>query len=271
MKHWAGMVWSVVFSFRAFSQEPPLIVAHRGAPDRYAENTLQAFETAFREGADAIEADFRMTADGVIVCIHDKHTGRVAPVKMTVATTDYKRLRALDVSTGRTKESSHIPTFAEVANTVPPGRYFYIEVKGGVGMLPNLLKQIEISDLQDTHLRVISFDPEVIRELKSKRPELTAFWIVSRKRGVIGKIAPSWDRILKTLKESGADGLSANKRHVTSGDVQRILDKGYSFHVWGVEDPETAKTFVEAGTSSVTTKDPAKLMGLKEPETEIDP
>ena len=49
----------------------PAIVAHRGASLRYPENTLAAFRAAVRAGADVIELDARLTADGVPVVMHD--------------------------------------------------------------------------------------------------------------------------------------------------------------------------------------------------------
>ena len=55
----------------------PFLVAHRGASHDAPENTLPAFELAWKQGADAIEGDFHLTSDGKIVCIHDFDTKRV--------------------------------------------------------------------------------------------------------------------------------------------------------------------------------------------------
>lgn len=46
------------------------IVAHRGAHDQVPENTLPAFERAIELGADAVELDVRLTADGIPVVYH---------------------------------------------------------------------------------------------------------------------------------------------------------------------------------------------------------
>ena len=55
----------------------PFIVAHRGASGDAPENTLPAFERAWKQGADAIEGDFHLTADGKIVCFHDFNTRKL--------------------------------------------------------------------------------------------------------------------------------------------------------------------------------------------------
>src|SRR5687767_10794848 len=47
------------------------VIAHRGASGYAPENTLPAFELAIVQGADALELDVRLTADGVPVVIHD--------------------------------------------------------------------------------------------------------------------------------------------------------------------------------------------------------
>jgi glycerophosphoryl diester phosphodiesterase len=60
------------------------VIAHRGASGYAPENTLSAFELAIAQGADALELDVRLTADGVPVVIHDatleRTTGRPAKV-----------------------------------------------------------------------------------------------------------------------------------------------------------------------------------------------
>mgnify|MGYP005855702713 CR=1 FL=1 len=52
------------------------IVAHRGASQEAPQNTIPAFQLAWKQGADAIEGDFHLTKDGNIVCIHDKDIRR---------------------------------------------------------------------------------------------------------------------------------------------------------------------------------------------------
>lgn len=51
---------------------PFLTIGHRGAPWSAVENTLPSFTAALREGANAIETDFCMTADGHVVIWHDR-------------------------------------------------------------------------------------------------------------------------------------------------------------------------------------------------------
>jgi glycerophosphoryl diester phosphodiesterase len=49
----------------------PLVIAHRGACWDAPENTLEAFELAVEQGADFVEFDVRVAADGRLVICHD--------------------------------------------------------------------------------------------------------------------------------------------------------------------------------------------------------
>ncbi|MGW7357373.1 glycerophosphodiester phosphodiesterase [Streptomyces sp. NPDC054802] len=47
------------------------VVAHRGDPYRFRENTLPSLRSALERGGDAVEIDVRLTRDGVPVLLHD--------------------------------------------------------------------------------------------------------------------------------------------------------------------------------------------------------
>lgn len=76
----------------------PLVIAHRGSSAQAPENTLPAFQLAWAQGADGIEADFQLTKDGHIVCFHDKDTERLAGRQLAVAAATLEELRQFDVS-----------------------------------------------------------------------------------------------------------------------------------------------------------------------------
>lgn len=54
-----------------------LTVAHRGDPYVHRENTLPSVRSALAKGADAVEVDVRVTADGVPVLLHDPSLQRL--------------------------------------------------------------------------------------------------------------------------------------------------------------------------------------------------
>lgn len=71
-------VYNAVFQTALFKSTPLprpaaefLVVGHRGSPTKCAENTLLSYETALKEGANAIEIDLCFTADGEVALWHD--------------------------------------------------------------------------------------------------------------------------------------------------------------------------------------------------------
>src|SRR6516225_8007886 len=109
------------------------ITAHRGASWDAPENTLAAVELAWRQGADAVEVDFRLTRDGHIVASHDDSTQRIAGVDVRVHESSLAELRELDFGGWKGAEfaGEPIPTFDELLATLPPGKRFYVEIKCG--------------------------------------------------------------------------------------------------------------------------------------------
>ena len=76
----------------------PMVVAHRGASHRIAEHTLSAYVAAIETGADAVECDVRLTADGVLVCVHDRLIDRTSNGRGAVSELELTRLREMDFS-----------------------------------------------------------------------------------------------------------------------------------------------------------------------------
>lgn len=62
------------------NQEKPVIIAHRGASGYYPEHSGAAYEHAIAMGADFIEPDLVFTADGHLICRHDRYLGTTTNV-----------------------------------------------------------------------------------------------------------------------------------------------------------------------------------------------
>lgn len=244
--------------------DTPKVVAHRGASDRAPENTLPAFRLAWEQGADAIEADVRQTRDGHIVCIHDKTTTRVAGKKLVVRKATLSELRALDVGAyrGDIFRGTRIPTLAEVLATVPEEKSVYIDVKCDVSIVPQLLREIDHSRLESNQVVIISSNKNVAREVKRRSPQYKTAWLVGFNRAIDGRLLPSLATVLRVLGNIKADWLSSGHGNIDQAFIDDIVEEGYKYHVWTVDDPATALRFREWGAESVTTNVPAKLLKL---------
>ena len=259
MRKWFAL--AVLLSAALVYGAEPTIVAHRGASKDAPENTLPAFELAFKQGADAIEGDFHLTKDGHVVCIHDRDTKRVAKVSLNVSRSTLAELRALDVGIrkGEPFKGTRIPTIAEVFAAIPAKKKIFIEIKCGEEIIPPLLAEIKKSGLENEQIVVICFKAAVLKALKAKAPELKVSWLCNIKGNrKSGKASPALEDVLKNLKDIKATGLSSG-RGIPKEYIESIEKHGYEWHVWTVNDEKTARNMKALGVKSITTDVPGRM------------
>jgi glycerophosphoryl diester phosphodiesterase len=77
----------------------PLIIAHRGASGERPEHTRAAYDLAIEQGADLIEPDLVMTADGVLVVRHENEIGDTTDVAARPDFADRRATKTIDGET----------------------------------------------------------------------------------------------------------------------------------------------------------------------------
>ena len=252
-------------SFLASAAEP-MITAHRGASHDAPENTLAAFQLAWKQGADAIEGDFRLTGDSRVVCIHDADTARTCGVRLVVAETPLAQLRQLDYGHGKAAEfaGETCPTLAEVLATVPAGKRLFIELKTGPEIVPHLAREFAKSELAPAAVVLIAFDQSTVVACKKQLPAVRAHWLTAFKETTkgSGKWRPTAAVIAETVGRCGADGVGMQARPdlIDAAFVETLRSGGVGeFHVWTVDRPEDARHFVRLGAIGITTNRPSFL------------
>jgi glycerophosphoryl diester phosphodiesterase len=257
-----------------------LIVAHRGASHDAPENTLAAFELAWEKQADAIEADFYVTKDRQIVCIHDDTTKRVSPQhpELIVAETTANELQKIDVGSWKHPRfaAQRIPTLEQVIATVPDGKQIFVEIKCGPEILPILKPKLASSDLKSEQIVIICFNKDVVSQCRTMMPQYKANWLTSYKQGEItGKWKPTRADVLNTLDGTAATGLgtNGNLEVIDEPFVGAVKAAGLEFHVWTINDADQARVFKSLGVRSVTTDRPAFIrnaIGATAPTKSVD-
>ncbi len=241
------------------------IVAHRGASHDAPENTLAAFELAWEQRCDGIEGDFYLTADGKIVCIHDKDTKRTTGKNLVVEKSSLADLRVLDAGSWKGKQwgGEKIPTFAEVLKTVRPGGLFVIELKSKSQIVPVLAKELASLDTAKIRMLIISFDAETVRQCKKMIPNVPAHWLTKfRQSAPGGPFEPTAEQVAETVRQCGADGVGMKgmTEVIDETFVSRLRKSGCDeFHVWTIDSERDARYFRELGTYGITTNRPAEI------------
>ncbi|MDD2898634.1 MAG: glycerophosphodiester phosphodiesterase [Desulfuromonadaceae bacterium] len=242
----------------------PRIIGHRGASRDAPENTLESFRLAWKQGAAGIEADFRLTADNRIVCMHDESTLRTTGVNLSIADSPLVELQALNA--GRWKgpkwPSARIPLLDEVLAALPHGTWLYIEIKSGREIIAPLEKVLRGSKISPERIRLLSFSAPLITELKKHLPDWYSCWLCDYRLSLLKQTwSPSRDDVIETLRSCGADGLaSANRGFLDRELVHTLKENGWEIHVWTVDRLADAEHLCEMGVDSIMTNRPGWLL-----------
>jgi len=238
----------------------PLIIGHRGASRQAPENTLASFRLAFSQGADGVEADFRLTRDGQIVCLHDAGTARTGSAALDVEQSTLAQLRALDLGgwKGAVWQGERMPLLSEVLALLPEEGFLFVEIKCGPEIVAPLAATLAASAVPPERLRLLCFSAEMILALKEALPGYRACWLTDyRFRGVWH---PSLPEILATLKSCRADGLASRDRAPLDRElVAALRERSLELHVWTVDGVAAARRLCALGVDSVMTNRPGWL------------
>ena len=117
-----------------------MITAHRGASGYAPENTISAINKALEIKVDRIEVDVQQTADGVVVCLHDKSLDRTTNSKGKVAKMSWAELSAIKANAGFEAEfpDETVPSLDQVFELMNGKTQFVIEIKAGNETYPEI-------------------------------------------------------------------------------------------------------------------------------------
>lgn len=231
-----------------------MIIAHRGISFDLPENSLSAFNASWAVGVDGIEGDFHLTRDGSIVCIHDNNTSRVCNKNLVICNSTLQELKELNLQCeGKDHLNIKIPTLTEVLKIVPSGKKIFIEIKCGVEILSPLIKELSRSKINSNQVVIISFDSQVVKELKEMAPEYKALLLYSYEEGreVSGLINEMFD-----IK---ADGIGTDNQ-LSKEFVEKVIISGLEYHSWTIDNADTANQLISWGSNSITTNEPELLI-----------
>ncbi len=141
--------------------------AHRGLHgDGVPENSLEAFSLACREGF-GIELDLQLSSDGEVMVFHDYTLARMTGDGRKLSGVTAAELRTLKLA----ETEWHIPTLAEVLETVRGRVPLLIELKGETTDTALAKKAAKILKNYCGYYCIESFNPALLREIKRQLPD----------------------------------------------------------------------------------------------------
>ena len=247
-------------------QNEPLVIGHRGASADHPENTLESFEAAILAGADVIELDVRLCADGVAVIMHDPDVSQRRPMGRVVDELSLGEIKRLDASGGHGGRVE-VPTFAEALQTLAGRAGVDVEIKNmpgepafdspGEAIADAVLDELDRAGFADPVL-VSSFNWLSIEHIKRARPDLVDG--VSERGGHRSRGGPrlrTVGRHTYVLPQYPAL-LEAGEAFVAKAHAEGLL-----VGTWTVDEPNDLRGLFALGVDAVATNRPALAVEVR--------
>ena len=252
-------------------QRRPQVVAHRGSSATIAEHTLGAYVAAMDEGAEALECDVRLTADGHLVCVHDRSLRRTAHTPGLVSTTELADLEDLDFAQWKNPwadlddealdedpELAKVLTLRRLLETVSDYRHpveLAIETKHPTrfaGLVERRLVQL-LDEFgwagPSSPVRIMSFSWVALRRIRRLAPDLDVVMLMDG--------ATQWyrSRPFADADWVAGPGIELVREHPEL--IRRIVEKGTRVHCWVVNGTADIDLCLDLGVEALITDKPA--------------
>ncbi len=233
----------------------PILFAHRGDLAHAPENTLPAFEQALQKGADGVELDAKLTADGHVIVIHDSSVDRTTDGKGRVASFTLEAIRKLDAGKWFDEKFADIkvPLLEEVFETVGKDKMINIELtnyyftpRDGLA-----LKVCELIKRHNNQRQILfsSYFPSNLKIAAQALPEIPRGLLAMR--GALGLWARSFGFMFGDYQ-----ALHPHISNTSREQVQRAHRLNRRVHVWTANTPAEIIQLKEWGVDGIITDDP---------------
>lgn len=237
----------------------PVVIAHRGDSAHAPENTLAAFLLAAEKGADAIEFDVKLSADGHVIVIHDQTVDRTTDGCGDVRRLPLAALQDLDAGVRFEGHfpGERIPTLEQVFEAIGTRLHTNIELTNYATPGDDLVaKVVEIVRRHKMQSRVLfsSFFSGNLRKARRLLPEIPRGQLAWR--GWMGWPARTfgWRGDMYALHPHLSD--------VAPALVSRLHSARKRLFVWTVNSEADMNHLIRLGVDGIFTDDPALLCHL---------
>ena len=233
----------------------PITLSHRGDNLHAPENTLPAFLQALQKGADGVELDAKLTADGHVIVIHDGTVDRTTDGKGQVASLTLEAIRKLDAGSWFDPKfaGTKVPLLEEVFETVGKDNLINIELTNYYAPPDELVHKVCELIKRHNNARQILFSSFYQSNLKAARqilpgiprgllalPGFTGLWARS-----FGFMFGDYQALHPHISNTGRE------------QIQRAHRVKRRVHVWTANSPEDIARLRDWDVDGIITDDPA--------------
>lgn len=249
-----------------FASDRPLVFGHRGGARLGPENTRLAFARGLAAGADGVECDVRLSADGVPVLIHDATLDRTTSGRGPVAALTAAELAALDATCHFTaadgarpaERAEGVPTLRALLEQAPTARVI-IELKDYSAAVALAVAAVVRETAAVARVCVGSFDRAVLDTLRAAAPEI----VTSASRSEAQQtLARSWlpvplPRLTAPRYRAFQVPERAGRLHVVRpAFVRQAHREGALVQVWTVDAPDDVRRLLDDGVDGIISDRP---------------
>jgi glycerophosphoryl diester phosphodiesterase len=228
------------------------VLGHRGSPDpERPENSVAAITQALRQGADGVEVDVRLTADDVLLCVHDEFLFSGNGARLDVATSGSDDLLGV---AGRTALATLTQVLAAAQH--PVGSRVVVEAKpvsdGAVAeRTAEALADVLAAAAGSADVTVSSFDPDLLAAIRRTCAALPV------RTALLGGTSVDATSVVKRAHTDGHDevhlALVAARRTPLTVALAQWL--GLSVALWTVNRGRDLRWVAALGVDAVITDD----------------
>lgn len=232
---------------------PVGVTAHRGHSRAAPENTLSALRKAIESGADYAELDAQLTADGVVVLLHDRDLKRVAGDSRRLTDLTYDQVKTMDVGRWFSPAfaGERIPTLAEAIDLARGRIKLNVELKlfgPDQGLARAVAELITKTDFTSDAL-VTSFDLDTLETVRQVNPKLRTGFIIAHAIGDASRL--------------DVEVLNVRADHLSDELFRDARRRGREVHVWTINDPREMLRQIQRGVNNILTSDPDELIRVR--------
>jgi len=233
-----------------------VVIAHAGGEGLGPGNTILAMQRSLEAGADVLDADLRMTSDGVIVAYHDPHVATGTDGRGRVDELTWAEIERLDRRAGwegaPIAEPVRIPTLDQILAAFPSTR-ISLEIKQTTPSLARPLCEVLRRSGAGDRVYLSSNDDDALYAARDECPDIALITTTYRDVAAMRAARESGDSWCAPAT-IGQPPYRADR--FTRKDVQWSHDHGLAIYTWTVDDPETLRALAEAGVDGVYTRRP---------------
>jgi glycerophosphoryl diester phosphodiesterase len=254
-----------------------LNIGHRGASGYAPEHTFAAYDLALEQGADYIEIDLQMTADGVLVAMHDDTLDRTATAPAgvpeeyctgPVIEKTLEQIKMCDVGSwfGPEYAGEQIPTLEEIFQRYGTSVNYYIETKNPEAVpcecmeeeLLRLMDEYGLTKPAEKRWQVLiqSFSADSLQEIHGYNESLPLIQLYSSDE-TSGSIQLDLDAV-----STYAVGIGPSQSDVDAALVKAAHDLCLDVHPYTLIEARDMKALLDLGVDGMFTNNPDRLEEL---------